>query len=514
MRIALLWLAMVAALTIGNPAAARWLKAETQNFVIYSEGSEKSLRDYAEKLQRFDATLRQRFKLTDAADPNPLTIYLVQRSEQAARLATGDSKASVAGFYVASPEGSFAVSNREDNSDRGPGTSEAQQILFHEYAHHFMHRYVTAALPAWFVEGFAEFYSTVDFTKDLRAETGKPPYGRAYGLLEMPKIPVAEILTRRPSEMGSARMIDVYYGRSWLLTHMLYNDPARAGQLTDYVAAINAGVDAKEAAIKHFGDLAQLDKDLARYLAGKLTYRTTSAPVTFPGGITIMPLSDAEDAVLPWRLDRRSGGDDAWMGKVVAGLTKVSATHSGDPGAWFELAAAHWDMSKEKRDTAAARAAVDRALAIDPKHIRANALLGDMMAAELADSGEDSEAAWRKVRAPIARANRANPDDPVPLFAYYRSFVSQGIRPPDIAISGLARAFELAPENIGIRVAHAFALANAGDFDGALKLARTVAFNPHDNGNGKQLLDTLENMRAGKAAAGAKADAAMADTAS
>jgi predicted Zn-dependent protease len=92
-------------------------------------------------------------------------------------------------------------------------------------------------------------------------------------------------------------------------------------------------------------------------------------------------------------------------------------------------------------------------------------------------------------------ANRTNPDDPLPLYSFFRSFVDQGVNPPDIAIQGLARAFTLAPENITVRVSHAFALANKGEFDEAIRLGQTVAFDPHDNGEGQRLLNQLERMR-------------------
>ena len=44
-----------------TPAAANaeWHKAVTDHFVIYAEGDEKSLRDYAERLERFDSGARR-----------------------------------------------------------------------------------------------------------------------------------------------------------------------------------------------------------------------------------------------------------------------------------------------------------------------------------------------------------------------------------------------------------------------------------------------------------------------
>jgi hypothetical protein len=500
LRIAIL-AAGAAAMT--TPAQAKWLRADTENFIIYSEGNEKSLRTFAENLQRFDATLRARFNLTESVEPNRLTIYLVPRGVDAGRLVTGKSGSFIAGWYKPDPEGSFAISHRENVVIKG--TPQSQQTLFHEYSHHFMKRYAGAAFPAWFIEGFAEYYSTVDFTKEGRAEIGKPVYARAYGLLTMPKVPAEKLLIQRPGEMRNSGQTDVYYGRSWLLTHMLYNDPARAGQLGKYIEAINRGEDGKKAATDAFGDLAELDKELNRYMNRPMSFRTSAEPIIVPGKVTVAALSAAEDALLPLRLERISANnDDLRIVKVRDELKALSQLHGGDAGVWFELASAEWDVDEEKRD----RAAVDKALAIDAKHVRANVLLGRILTAEVEAKTDPRPEDWNAVRKPIALANRTNPDDPVPLYAYFKSFVDQGRRPPQIAIDGLARAFQLARENIGVRVSYAFALANDGKYDDALTLAKAVAFDPHDGGQGEQLLAQLETMRERSKDRASAADAA------
>jgi hypothetical protein len=74
------------------------------------------------------------------------------------------------------------------------------------------------------------------------------------------------------------------------------------------------------------------------------------------------------------------------------------------------------------------------------------------MTAEVEAKTDPKAEDWNAVRKPIALANRTNPDDPVPLAAYFKSFLDQGRVPPPIAIEGLGRAFLLAPENIGVRV--------------------------------------------------------------
>lgn len=294
-------------------------------------------------------------------------------------------------------------------------------------------------------------------------------------------------------------MANAYYGRSWLLTHMLYSDPNRQGQLLAYMQAINRGEEAVEAARKTFGDLGQLDKDLNRYLGRSLAYVALHEPMKVEGTIAIAPLAAAEDALVPLRLERLSAQySPERMATVRLALQKLAVAQPGDAGSWYELAAAEWGMDKDKRDLAAARAAVDKAIALQPDHVRANVLLGRLIAIGLDEKGDYSAGAWSAVRKPIMLANRTNPDDPIPLYAYFQTFGDQGFPPTGMALQGLEKAFVLEPENVSIRISQTFALANQGRFNEAIGLAESVAFDPHDRGQGQSLLDQLEAMRANR----------------
>lgn len=479
------------------PAEAKWLRADTPNFIIYSEGSEQSLRGFAGDVERLDATLRTRFNTRKEPEENRLTIILLPRAEDAGRMQTGKGNSNTAGFYSTHPEGTFAVSNREPDSGRG--TLNGTTVLFHEYAHHFMLRYAPHAYPGWFVEGFAEFYATVEFTKEGHAQIGKPAHHRAFGLLEMPKMPVRRLLQSRPSELKDGGEVEVFYGRAWLLTHMLYTTEDRAGQLSKYISAINAGTEPEQAAIDAFGDLDQLDKDLNRYLSRPLTYRNTLQPITVAGTIAIRALSAAEDAVMPLRLERLGAqGEPDRLIKLRAAHAKLAAKLSEDAGLWYERAALEWNLPKDQRDAAMLKSALERAIALNPDHIHANVLTGLVLAQELDAKGDYSAAAWRAVRKPITHANRLAPNDPWPLYSWYSSFREQGVTPPDIAHQGLERAFQLAPENVEVRFSYALDLARKGQFEPAITLAKTIAFDPHGGGEGRQLVTLLEAMRDGK----------------
>lgn len=51
-------LAILAQLLLATPANAKWLRAETKHFVIFSSGSNKGLQDFGVNLERFDTLMR------------------------------------------------------------------------------------------------------------------------------------------------------------------------------------------------------------------------------------------------------------------------------------------------------------------------------------------------------------------------------------------------------------------------------------------------------------------------
>lgn len=71
-------LAAAAALCAPGMAQAKWLRAESPRFIIYSDGNESQLRKYVEQMEVFDSLLRIRHGLPENGVPaRKLPIYLV-----------------------------------------------------------------------------------------------------------------------------------------------------------------------------------------------------------------------------------------------------------------------------------------------------------------------------------------------------------------------------------------------------------------------------------------------------
>lgn len=479
-------------------AQAKWLKAETRHFIIYSEGSEKELRAAAIKLERFDALLKLKFGFAEKPYQPKLPIYYLARQSDVQKLTKG-WQPNAAGFFAPRPEGSFAVANREKANNEFDLGSDG--ILMHEYGHYFMFRHASFPYPTWYIEGFAEFVSTTTIDNAGNWTMGKPAYHRAGSLMNMDKLPIDQILFSRYRGLSKADT-SVFYGRSWLLTHMLLTRPEHKDKLAVYFTGIAAGKNPRQAATEAFGDLAALDQTLDQYRNQKLTFIASNAPIQTDTSVQISVLDAMREALIPLHLERLSATD---ISSVPGRLEQVAALYPREAEPLYELAMAYrWLASKAQPDErtafeAKAEAAIDRALTLDPKHARANVIKADYVMRRLRIAGDMSPEKWSAARAYLLTANQAANDDPMVLVAWYDSFGRQRRKPSQTARDGLARAFELVPELPEIRARYAYDLADQGRFDEAIKLAETLAFNPHVGQQGELLLERIKAMRDRKA---------------
>lgn len=497
LRTAILGFAVLAAVVSASPAAAaeKWLKAETRHFTIYSAGNREQLAKFAVQLEKFDALLRLLTRAPGDEQPLRLPVYVLATADSVASLA-GDRGGTIAGFYRPDKYGSFAVANRERGNSRFDLRGDT--VLQHEYAHHFMFRNFAFAYPAWYVEGFAEFVATAEFEDDGSWNAGKVPGYRAYGLVMGADLPIERMLFGTTAGLTRAQ-VETFYGRSWLLVHMLRNDKAREGQLEVYLKAIGNGVADREAA-KAFGDLAELDKQLDRYLVQKrLNYVMGKGPLAFAPEVKLAELDPIDSRLIALTVKRKAATAPR---KTRDQLAALAAEAPGRAPVWLELALAEQGVAEaeeapetKRAGLAGAEAAADKAIAADPKLGRAHLLKAQLLMDRLDGENQRSAVAWKPVRDHIGKANRADTEDPAPLFTWYEALVRQGIGPDQLASDGLAKAFYLQPEATDLRVQYAFDLARQKRFDEAIRTIEFVVRNPHDAERGNELLARLREMR-------------------
>lgn len=473
-----------------TPAFAEWREASTKHFLVYSEGSAQSLQEFATKLEKFDKAMRLRlgFSDEDLGPGNRVTVFVVDNMAAVQRLARARGSG-IAGFYAGRAGASIAVvprtSGSRDRNDLDPAT-----ILLHEYSHHMMLQTAAAAYPAWFREGFAEFYSTARFEKDGSMGFGAAANHRAWSLVGMSPLPIEHLFDPTRRKLSREEWVATIYGRGWLLTHYLTFDRARKGQLSAYLNAVNSGKGSLEAAQAVFGDLKVLDRELKAYLNRRMIpYLPLKAELLAVQPVALRTLRPGEAAIMDLWMRSQVGVTSEDAARVARDMRKAAAAWPNDPAVQAALAEAEFDAG----DLDAADAAAARAIAADPKNVDA-LIYRARVAFERAKASKGDEAAWKAVRRLIGQANRADTNHPQPLILYYKSFEAQRIAPTPLAVEGLLQAFALAPQDMGLRMNAARQLLVDGQAAEARRALAPIAFDPHGGALGQAVAAVIARL--------------------
>lgn len=474
-----------------TPALAEWREASSKHFLVYSEGSAQALQEFASKLEKFDKAMRLRlgFADEDLGPGNRVTVFVVDDMAAVQRL--GRARGSgIAGFYSGRAGGSIAVVPRASGSG-GRNELDPAIILLHEYSHHMMLQSAAAAYPAWFREGFAEFYSTAKFEKDGSIGFGAAANHRAWSLVGMTPLPIELLFDPGRRKLSRDEWVATIYGRGWLLTHYLTFDRARKGQLVAYLNAVNSGKGSLEAAQSAFGDLKVLDRDLKTYLNRRMIpYLPMKAELLAIQPVALRTLRPGENAIMDLWMRSQVGVTAEDAARVARDMRKAAAPWPNDPAVQAALAEAEFDSG----DLDAADSAAARAIAADPKNVDGLTYRARIAFKRAKASAKGDEAAWKAVRRLIGQANRADPNDPKPLILYYQSFAAQGVAPTKLAVDGLLQAFALAPQDVGLRMNTARQLLVDGKAAEARRALAPIAFDPHGGNFGQAVAAVIARL--------------------
>jgi len=460
---------------VAGPSAAhaRWLKAETDRFVVYSDGDEAELRAFAAKLASFDLVLRMMHHVEERDLGRKLDVYLIRQRNQLNRIIPRAPRefAGLLGFFRAEPDGIYAVAVRDHLDFR------AETVIFHEYTHHFMLEYFPAAYPGWLVEGYAEYLSTVQITPEF-IEVGRYNDARAGTLIKIPWMPLQELLTR-PAWQVPGRQREAYYGQSWLLTHYMMIDDTRARQLDAATRAMAIGTPPVEAMETSTGvKIGNLSDVLHRYVKTKLLYRRLKNPLPADTPTTVTPLPPSADDVLLERLSLAGPMLNNDGRDLVGQLRRRAKAHPGDALAELTLARAEIRFG----DREAAEAILQRRLATDPKELESLRLMGESrLAAGLADP-DQKDRFFKEARPFLARAYAVNSSDYQTLYDYARARSTDADYPNENVLNALLLAQQLAPSVAEIRLAAGDALLKRGKQDEAVAVLTPLA-NGHQGGD-------------------------------
>jgi hypothetical protein len=487
LRVSLAVLGMLGAFT--GAAQARWLKAESPLFVVYSDGKEDELKRFVGELHEYDALMRLFTGTKSEPSPNKLPIYLVKTTQLDDILPKAGR--SVAGMYISSPHGTQAIALREE-----VGGLPARAILMHEYAHHFMLQYHPAFYPAWYVEGFAEYFGSTAF-KDDAINVGTATPGRAWVLLNAPWTPIDKVLAPKNPE----RLPGTFYEQSWLTVNWFMSSPELRQKLPKLLTALSKGEEPEKALIAATGmDFEALDSALKRYLKGrKLPGFKLIRDKKDTAEIKIAVLPDAEGEFL---LDNARLMSDTDTIKEAAryapGLRRRAAKHQDSAFALRTQAMAEIRANDfDNADKTLARLETLAPEDVNTPYLQALRYIEDGRARP-AERG----ALWRKARSFAARAFKIDQNHYPSLYLYsiaaMGAQVGEGHPPNENTMNALLRAYELAPHVEEFRLESVIALLRTGKTNEARHLLMPLAYAPHSKDGARFARNLLERLDAGE----------------
>ena len=451
-------------------AHADWYRATSKHFVVYSDAS-LAIQDYTTKLEQFDQGIRAwHLAPQDKRGASARDRLRARRQGAIAQLAGIEG---AAGFYRPVAGESVAFTPRS-----GSGSLTARAVLFHEYTHHWMlTNWTDAALPPWFVEGFAELHATALF-RDGQIVFGAVPTYRRYTIGQMNVMPMSQLLKFDPGHLTPIET-DALYSHGWALTHYLTFDPDGRKQLAEYIGALNGGSAGDPAKLIGGGNIdLKLNQYVRRSRLPSAAFDLDKLPI---GSIDVVKLNDAQAAIMPALIASKRSVSTRNADRVATLARRLAAPYPDDAFAQNELAEAEFDACAVAKAEAEcyrrASNAADRAIASDPKSTHALVYRGMAETAALEQAKVKDAARWTSARQWFLRANKLNTEMPQPLVAYYDSFRQEGTTPTANARSALLYAYALAPYDSDLRLQATRVYLVEGKADEARAAIKPVAYN-------------------------------------
>lgn len=450
--------AVLLSFTSAMPATAAWRVAESAHFRVYAEMSPDALRRKVELLEDY-RNLLGRFTTAQVEEGTPkLDIYIID--DIASAVPFGKIGSSVAGFYNANDSGIVAFSTKGDFG---------QKALLHEYAHHHMFAATGQSYPAWYVEGFAEYFMTAAFYP-TRVEFGLFDAGRVYALQER-WLSWDKVLGRDYHGMNGDD-VQMFYPQSWLLTHYLFRKPEMKGKLSAMLRAISAGSEPLAAFKANvMEDPSKLTTVLQGYMGGRsFTFSRLTRPAPEPVTVTLSDMPASAQTMLmyyAWLDSRGAAADDR-----KAALAKVQAAAARWPGdalatRTLAMAELYWG------DKAKAQTLIDSLLTAAPNDPGLLRLKAETLLAI------DASANRSEARRLLVRAVKLAPDDWRAMHVYLHTNDIVHGELNDNLFNVTQAMWSLAPQVSGIVIDMATALARKNRLADAAKVLQPVAFAPH-----------------------------------
>ncbi len=306
--------------------AAQWLRISTPNFELLTDAGENKGRTAIVKLEEIRSVF-------DFSAPAPRVFVFASEADRK----RFDLHEFRPGSFLGTPERSYIL--LRDVSER---------IVYHEYTH-FVFARTHGALPAWFAEGVAEFYSAL----------GQAIPGHLARLASGGWLPVEEWLSKEAAWIGGGDPAR-FYAQSWAFVHMLYTSRTYRDRLPGFMKRLEEGAPAAQAFADAFGKPLVDAVDEARALAGRNSIAMAIKGKRPDPQVAALDKTPAAIALADLSLDLNQ------YGHAFEIYTKLSGDRPDDPAAAAGLGA----LALRRGDYPEARRLLRRAIELGSREAR------------------------------------------------------------------------------------------------------------------------------------------------
>jgi tetratricopeptide (TPR) repeat protein len=242
-------------------ARDNWVSVRSKHLLVIGNGAEKDIRMMAARLEQFRAVVTQLFARpgTDSAVPTTVIVFKDDASYRPFKTSENN-----AGYFQPGQDVNYITLSAETR-----GEQNYFNIIFHEYTHLITNNEFGLS-PAWFNEGLAELYSTVDISNS-GIVLGRPIRRHITSLKQNPLLPLRllfEVDYKSPYYNESHKQ-SIFYAESWALLHylMLNKSGERARRTITFLELLRAQEPLERAVQKAFSTtLENLEADFLRYI--------------------------------------------------------------------------------------------------------------------------------------------------------------------------------------------------------------------------------------------------------
>jgi uncharacterized protein DUF1570 len=275
---------LVCAVVPGGAKEKTWVQVRSSHFTVVTDLGEERGIEAARHCEQMRAAFHLLMNKAKTDDAMPLLIFALDGEKEVDRL-LGRPKAKHTGLFLPGRGKNFILVD---------ASADPRHAVYHEYIHELLKANSSSAVPTWFEEGFAEYFSTAQV--DVKGtKLGLVPIGELQFLRQNGKLMRLSDLfaVRQDSQLYNQNgpTQAMFYAESWLLVHYIF-DHNLISHAEPLFSRVASGQPLSIAIPAEFGvSMTQLESDLLEYAKGE-RFRFFSLPaVEVSDAIAVMNLS-------------------------------------------------------------------------------------------------------------------------------------------------------------------------------------------------------------------------------